>query len=155
MSNITTNAKNQHISENIWLLYKEAYFYPLMPIHHYKNGAIISVWNTHGHQLSRKKNTSLQQKYIALLSRLPSTIKYLYGGNHDMSYRELSVCLDLPLTLAQSISKRYNQRAFYYLVDGKITLYNSHNLAQFYTFNDLITSRLRRVTLPSKNAALL
>ncbi|MDK1288195.1 hypothetical protein [Pseudoalteromonas umbrosa] len=143
------------ISEPLWQLYQDVYFYPFMSISHYFNGAIISLWNEHGDILSFDKNKQIKKRNIKTLSRLHTPIKYLYGGNYDMSYRELSISVNVSLPFAQKLSQRFNQRAFYFIVNGNITLYNSKNLKQFYTFEDTLPRRIKRVDLPALNSAQL
>ncbi|MCF6441386.1 hypothetical protein L1077_18270 [Pseudoalteromonas luteoviolacea] len=155
MKNCNINNGNIVISEPLWQLYQEVYFYPFMSTSHYLNGAIISLWNKHGGILSCYTNKKIQNKNIKALSRISTPIKYLYGGNHDMSYRELSISLNISLSLAQKLSKRFNQRAFYFVENGNITLYNSYDLKQCYTFKEPIVKRMKRLTLPAFNSAQL
>ncbi|WP_052262391.1 DUF3293 domain-containing protein [Pseudoalteromonas luteoviolacea] len=153
MNDIDKNIKNDFIPTSLWHLYKDVYFYPFSPIAHYMNGAIISLWNSHADILSKKENKLTQKKNITSLSRLNVPIHYLFGGNYDMSYRELSISVDISLHLAQKISIRFNQRAFYFLDNNRITLYNSDNLEQNCVLDTLFTSRINRMTLPIKNTA--
>ncbi|KZN44584.1 hypothetical protein [Pseudoalteromonas luteoviolacea] len=155
MKNYNSNNGNMVISEPLWQLYQDVYFYPFMSTSHYVNGAIISLWNEHGDILSSYKNKKIQNRAIKLISRVPAPIKYLYGGNHDMSYRELSISLNISLSLAQKLSQRFNQRAFYFVENDKFTLYNSFNLKQCYTFKEPIAKRMKRVNLPTFNSAQL
>ncbi|AOT10898.1 DUF3293 domain-containing protein [Pseudoalteromonas luteoviolacea] len=155
MNHVEKNLITSPIPISLWNLYKAVYFYPFSPTNHYKHGAIISLWNSHGNILTKRENKRFQHKNIASLSRLCVPINYVFGGDHSMSYRELSISINISLRLAQKISIRFNQRAFYYLDNNRITLFNSYNLGQNCVLDSLFTSRINRMTLPIKNTAQL
>ncbi|KZN43793.1 DUF3293 domain-containing protein [Pseudoalteromonas luteoviolacea] len=154
MKNIGSTFKMVEIPSPLWGIYQEVYFSPLNATHHYLNGAIISLWNPNGTPMNMRQNNFLAKKHISLISRQNKSIKYLYGGNADMSYRELSFSIDTSLAKAQKIALRCRQNAFYYVKQGQITLYNSTQLEQYCQLNAHFLSRLCRPTLPRSNAAI-
>ncbi|MCF2857691.1 hypothetical protein L1286_09425 [Pseudoalteromonas sp. SMS1] len=154
MKKPTDTFKKELISPDLWALYQDVYFSLFHASQHYLDGAIISLWNPGG-KLSNKSHNRLRvKKYIALLSRQNKKIKFLYGGNQNMSYRELSISINTSLPTAQKLALRCHQKAFYYLHNGEITLYNSTCLEQSSTLNRHLLSRLGPSTLPQKNLAL-
>ncbi|KZN34232.1 hypothetical protein N480_21760 [Pseudoalteromonas luteoviolacea S2607] len=154
MKKIGGTFRTAEIPSQLWDIYQAVYFSPFNAAHHYLNGAIISLWNPHGTPMNMQQNNFLAKKHISLISRQNKSLKYLYGGNADMSYRELSVSIDASLARAQKIALRCRQNAFYYVQQGQITLYNSTQLEQHCQLSTHFFSRLCRPTLPQSNGAI-
>ncbi|TQF67995.1 hypothetical protein [Pseudoalteromonas luteoviolacea] len=154
MKSTATNLAKNMISPSLWDIYKDVYFCLFNAAYHYLDGAIISLWNPEGKTYDRIQNRALAKKYISLMSRQNNKTKYLYGGNQDMSYRELSVSINTSLINAQKMAQRCHQKAFYYLDNGEITLYNSADLQQHYVLNTHLLSRLSHTPMPKTNLAL-
>jgi hypothetical protein len=120
------------IEEALWQIYQHSYFQgnckfaPYRAITQGQAGAIISLWNPQGQSCSLYQNKRLERAAKRFLREQGITFKTLWGGNEDMSYRELSVFVPCSLKQGQRLSKRFSQLAFYYVnTRGQVSLHCS------------------------------
>tara|TARA_Y100001956_G_scaffold76388_1_gene85475 strand:- start:2899 stop:3330 length:432 start_codon:yes stop_codon:yes gene_type:complete len=120
------------IEETLWQIYQHSYFQsacrviPCQTVTGHRAGAIISVWNPHGQNLTLAQNKRLERAAMRYLRAQGIAYKRLWGGNKDMSYRELSIFVPCSLQQAQHLSVHFKQLAFYYVsARGRVSLHCS------------------------------
>ena len=120
------------IEETLWQIYQLSYFQstcrvmPYQTVTGHQSGAIISVWNPHGQNLTLAHNKRLERAAMCYLREQGITYKTMWGGNDDMSYRELSIFVACSLQQAQNLSTHFKQLAFYYVnARGRVSLHCS------------------------------
>ena len=118
------------IEETLWQIYQRSYFQStrrVIPCHiltGHRAGAIISLWNSYGQNLTLAHNKRLERSAMRYLRAQGITYKTVWGGNEDMSYRELSIFVACSLQQAQHLSAHFKQLAFYYVSDrGRVSLH--------------------------------
>lgn len=123
---------NCMIEETLWQIYQHSYFQgtckvaPYRAITHEQAGAIISLWNPQGQLCSLHQNKRFERAARRYFREQGIAYKTLWGGNDDMSYKELSVFVPCSLKRAQRLSERFSQLAFYYVNKrGRVSLHSS------------------------------
>lgn len=118
------------IEAQLWQIYQHSYFQgvkrqsPYHKITGSNGGAIISLWNPFDQTLSEEQNRRRTRAFMRYLRQKRYIFNLLWGGNEDMSYRELSVFIPCSKKQAQRLSAHFSQLAFYYVgVSGRVSLH--------------------------------
>lgn len=152
--------KVKSISDKLWSIYGHVYFRGLtacaplnMRLKH-SRGVIISIWNPNGERLSQRRNLQYARSKKKLLAMKQYSYSLLWGGSLDMTYRELSVFVQVDHEEARLLAKLCGQLAYYYVEDGLLTLIATYDEKQSEKLNAISHHVIRPNTLPSHNLAL-
>ncbi|MCF6436940.1 hypothetical protein [Pseudoalteromonas sp. MMG022] len=125
------------VNEQLWEIYHQVYFQPcdlrnsLVPSNRGQrflhSGAIISIWNPCGQIYTLRKNKLFAHKIINCLNNQGVRYSFLWGGDRNMHYKELSMFVPCQFHTAIKLAKQSQQLAFYYIDDAcALWLINTH-----------------------------
>ncbi|TMP30843.1 hypothetical protein CWB99_05785 [Pseudoalteromonas rubra] len=143
------------IDENLWQLYLGVWFRPYGTLPLSPGGAIISLWNPDGMKKSYKNNIKCQRLIYSALKRKGYDMHLMWGSSPDLGYRELSVLVNCSQNKAARLAKVCRQKAYYYVKEGQIWLYNTHNPQQYSPLPATFDARLTYAKPPAYNEAIL
>nr|WP_290444416.1 DUF3293 domain-containing protein [Pseudoalteromonas sp. XMcav2-N] len=143
------------IDENLWQLYLDVWFRPCGTLPLSPDGAIISLWNPNGMKQSYKNNIQCQRLIYSALRRKGYDMHLMWGCSPALGYRELSVLVNCSQNKAARLAKVCRQKAYYFVKEGRIWLYNTQNSQQCTPLPANFKARLTYRRPPAYNQAIL
>ncbi|WP_171045630.1 DUF3293 domain-containing protein [Pseudoalteromonas rubra] len=143
------------IEDSLWQLYLGVWFRPCGTLPLSPSGAIISLWNPNGVKKSYADNNRYRRHIYQALKRKGYDMHLMWGCSPDLGYRELSVLVNCSQSQATRLAKVCRQKAFYFVKEGQIWLYNTQNPQQCSPLPATFKARLTYRRPPAYNEAIL